>query len=52
MDDEVSASVTGQEGTRGYTRITVAKSLIDNSSRVGVYDDWAEKGFGMLPLDD
>jgi hypothetical protein len=30
----------------------VAKSLIDNSSRVGVYVDWAEKGFSMLPGDD
>ena len=43
---------TGQAGTRGYARITVAKSLIPNSSRVGVYVDWVEKGFSMLPMDD
>ena len=32
----LSFQVTGQAGTRGYARITVAKSLIDNASRVGV----------------
>ena len=48
----LSFSVTGQEGTRDYARITVAKSLVDNSSRVGVCVDWVEKGVSLLPGDD
>jgi hypothetical protein len=44
----LSFSATGQAGTRGYARIMVAKSLINDSSRVGVYVEDAEKGFRMM----
>jgi hypothetical protein len=48
----LSFLVTGPTDSRGYARITVAKALIGNSSRVGVHLDGVEKSFSMLAGDD
>jgi PKD repeat protein len=47
----LSFLVTGPTDSRGYARITVAKALIGNSSRVGVHLDGVEKSFSMLAGD-
>jgi hypothetical protein len=51
-DRSLSFSVSGPNGTRGYARVTVAKSLVTGPLNLRVFVDGVEKGFSTFPAND
>ena len=48
----LSFTATGPNGTRGYTRVTLAKSLIANATNIRVYLDGKQTQYSILSTDD
>jgi hypothetical protein len=51
-DLTLSFSATGPSGTRGYTKVTVAKSLVANATNIRVYLDGNQTQYSIASTDD
>jgi hypothetical protein len=49
---ELRFTTSGQNGTRGYVRITIAKSLVVNITNVRVYLDGNQSEYSITSKDD
>jgi len=49
---ELSFTATGPDGTEGYTKVTVAKSLVENITNIRVYLDGNESEYTIASKDD
>jgi PKD repeat protein len=49
---ELSFTASGPSGTRGYTRVTVAKSLVANATNIKVYLDGNQLNYSIASTDD
>jgi PKD repeat protein len=51
-DQMLSFTVSGPSGTRGYTKVTIAKSLVANATNIRVYMDGNQTQYSITSTDD
>jgi parallel beta-helix repeat protein len=51
-DQTLSFTASGPSGTRGYTRVTIAKSLVANATNIRVYLDGSQTQYSIASTDD
>lgn len=51
-DSSLSFTATGPSGTRGYTKVTIAKSLVANATNIRVYLDDNQTQYSIASTDD
>jgi hypothetical protein len=49
---KLSFSATGESGTRGYVRVTIAKSLVSEPTEIKVYQDESQLTYSIVSLED
>jgi hypothetical protein len=49
---ELGLTVSGPSRTRGYVKVTIAKSLVENATNVKVYLDGNQSEYSIAPTDD
>lgn len=49
---ELSFTASGPNGTKGYVKVTVAKSLVENITNIRVYLDGNQSEYSITSLDD
>jgi hypothetical protein len=49
---ELSFTASGPSGTKGYVKVTVAKSLVENITNIRVYLDGNQTEFSITSIDD